>query len=248
MMSGRFQIQSKIGNCKDRLNEIEAKDQLNGEYCPTCHQKLPDAQLHSIRMINYETKNSLSQELEVLEIKLKIGIGEHENLLTKKKVMEQEIKELNARQTPTSENKVSVHQLNEVQNKLGELIKKKNSLSTELKQIKHQMGQLANQFQNQLNQGLMDTRIDLFKQLKSGELRPDFQITYKNRPYGVLSNSEKIRCMLEIISLINRIKKVNYPLFLDNLESITHLNPPETQIITATVKKGMPLTLKMKTG
>jgi hypothetical protein len=94
----------------------------------------------------------------------------------------------------------------------------------------------------------MDTRIDLFKQLKNGELQPDFQVTYKNQPYRVLSNSEKIRSMLEIISLINQEKNVNYPLFLDNLESITHLNPPVTQIITATVKKGMPLTLKMKTG
>lgn len=93
---------------------------------------------------------------------------------------------------------------------------------------------------------MTDTKIELYKQLKTGELRSDFQIIYKNRPYRVLSNSEKIRCILEIISLLNNRSPFTYPIFLDNLESVTHLTPPNTQVITAMVKKGVPLTLMVK--
>jgi DNA repair exonuclease SbcCD ATPase subunit len=241
-----YQLHAKISSCKDSLKEIEVNEQLTGEYCPICHQVLPDTQIHSIRLINYEKKSSLNKELEVLEMKLKLGKGEYNNLYNRKTILEKELFEMDNAYPSDTHNSIPIEQLNDVENKLKEIIEKKNTLSLELKQIKNQMGQLANNYQNQINQYLNDTRIDLFKQLKNGELRPDFLITYKNRPYRVLSYSEKIRCMLEIISLINNVMKVKYPIFLDNLESITHLSPPETQIITATVKKGMPLTLKMK--
>ena len=101
-------------------------------------------------------------------------------------------------------------------------------------------------FQNQIKKHLILIRIVLFKELKNGELRSDFQITYKNRPYRVLSNSEKVRCVLEIIAMINKYTQNDYPIFLDNLESVTQLEAPETQVITATVKKGIPLTLVVK--
>jgi hypothetical protein len=73
---------------------MEKKEQLTGEYCPTCHQKIPDVHLHSIRMVNFENKNSLNKKLEVLEVKHKIGNSEYDSLLTRKLVLEQEINEI----------------------------------------------------------------------------------------------------------------------------------------------------------
>jgi chromosome segregation ATPase len=235
---------ANLVSTKEKLQEIDSADQATKEYCPTCHQKLPESQLHSVGLINQEKKGKLHVEIQALEYKLEVEKREYQELSRQKDLLEAELKELNSRFPSHEKNDMAVQQLNEVENRLSEHKQKKNSLTQELKQIKHQMGELANTYQFQINQQLTDTRIMLFKQLKSGEFRPDFQITYKGRPYRVLSNSEKVRCMLEIIKIIN--KHANYPIFLDNLESITHLHAPDTQVITATVKKGMPLTLKIK--
>ena len=111
---------------------------------------------------------------------------------------------------------------------------------------KSKLGQTATHIQSIINAPLHHSEIILFKQLKDGELRADFQIHYKKRPYRILSTSEKLRCMLDIIHLFQKHLQTTYPLFLDNLESTTHLEPLDTQIITASVKKGMPLTLHVK--
>lgn len=235
---------ANLVTCKEKLQELEAADQTSKEYCPTCHQKLPENQLHSVRLINQEKKSKLNDEIRALELKLEVEKREYQEISKQKVIIETELKNLDNHYPPLEKNDMAVQQLSEVEIRLTELRQKKNSLAQELKQIKHQMGELANNYQGQINQNLADTRIILFKQLKNGEFRPDFQITYKARPYRVLSNSEKVRCMLEIIRILNI--NANYPIFLDNLESITHLNAPETQVITATVKKGMPLTLKIK--
>jgi DNA repair exonuclease SbcCD ATPase subunit len=241
-----YQLQATINSCNEKLKEIDSAENNIKEYCPTCHQPLPQNQLHTIRLINVEKKSALQKELEVFKLKIEMEKRAYMDLIDNKKTLEHELNELEKNYPSPQVIDFPVQQWTEVEEKLKELTQKKNTLAFELKKIKHQMGELANQYQNEINQFLNDTRIELFKQLKSGELRPDFQITYKNRPYRVLSNSEKVRCMLEIIDLINNKSKWEYPIFMDNLESLTHLNAPKTQVITATVKKGFPLTLKIK--
>lgn len=244
-----YQLQANVSSCRDKLKEIQLAEQSINEYCPTCQQKLPDNRIQAIRMDHFERKNKLLKEIDLLEKKLEAERRHYSDLSHSKTVLETELRALDEQfpDTPTNESTGKlINQSESVELELKELAEKKTALSDELRQIKHRVGQLANSHQNHINKYLTDTRIDLFKQLKNGELRPDFLITYKNRPYRVSSYSEKIRCMLELIILINKELKMTFPLFLDNLESITHLKLPDTQIFTATVKKGMPLTLKVK--
>ncbi|WP_462413643.1 AAA family ATPase [Neobacillus sp. Marseille-QA0830] len=245
-----YQLQAKIKNGQEKLKEFEQAEQLLKDACPTCHQKLPIHQLENIRTLHSDKKKQIYNELEALEIQLETERGSYMELSQKKSLLEVEIKEWEDRfpsnQILAQDYRQVMEEIQKIEHQLQDLLAEKSVLSNQLKQIKHQLGQLANQNQVQINKQLIHTRFQLFKQLKSGELRPDFQITYKDRPYRILSNSEKIRCMLEIISVIYNELNITYPIFLDNLESITHLNPPDTQIITATVKKGMPLTLKIK--
>lgn len=93
---------------------------------------------------------------------------------------------------------------------------------------------------------LKDVKIRFYKIIKAtGEIKDDFVITYKGKDFSTLSRSEKIAASLEIANMLNKITKLNVPLFIDDSESypdfdfISMYN--DTQIIIAQVKKGQAL-------
>jgi DNA repair exonuclease SbcCD ATPase subunit len=244
-----LELSSKIKAIKDKCNEAEIENVSIGELCPTCHQTVPVAQVNHIRFLHKEKLNKFNSDIDLKEKELESIRQQHSTVKRQKTIAEESLafleKDFPIQMIPEQPTE-HLKELKNVEVKITELLQKKINLAENLKKVKHQLGELANSYQNQINQYLTHTKINLFKQLKNGELRTDFLISYKNRPYRVLSNSEKIRCMLEIITVFNQGKDYSYPIFLDNLESVTHLTQPNTQIITATVKKDVPLTLKIK--
>jgi len=70
---------------------------------------------------------------------------------------------------------------------------------------------------------------------KDGELKDYFRLLYEGREFNVLSNAEKIKAGLEISNLIMNVMEVKFPIFVDNAESITKFNKPDTQIILSKV-------------
>lgn len=96
----------------------------------------------------------------------------------------------------------------------------------------------------QIRQHLNRTSISLYKVIKeTGELKPDFAITYDGQPYKTMSNSNRIRCGLEISALINAVTGWALPVYIDNAESITDFAKPAGQYFTASVKPGATLTV-----
>ncbi|MEW9053074.1 MAG: AAA family ATPase [Neobacillus sp.] len=241
-----IELKTKLSTLKEKKSEPYF---YISEQCPTCHQTVSNSQTSTIQLEHEKKKNALQNEIDFLEKELEEQRRQYSNLAKNKTILEEELEQIKkAFPSEILEHKPGQQliELEKVELIIADLLKKKADLAENLKNLKHQLGQLANQYQNQINQYFTYTKVELFKQLKNGELRPDFQITYKNRPYRVLSNSEKIRCMLEIIAAFNQNQPNPFPIFLDNLESITHLSQPATQIFTATVKKELPLTLKVK--
>ncbi len=81
--------------------------------------------------------------------------------------------------------------------------------------------------------------INLHKIVKStGELKDCFELYYEGKEYNLLSNSEKVKTGLEIANLLMYFSNYWIPIFLDNAESITVYNRPNTQLIEARVVKG----------
>lgn len=80
----------------------------------------------------------------------------------------------------------------------------------------------------------------------TGELKDVFKFTYGGRYYNRLSLSEKIRAGLEVSELIKRLTGRNYPVFIDNMESVDELTNvrPTGQIIMAKCVRGAALTVK----
>jgi len=89
--------------------------------------------------------------------------------------------------------------------------------------------------------------ISLYDVVKTtGECRDTFKFTYGGRRYDRLSLSEKIRAGMEVSELMKRLTGRNYPVFVDNMESIDDLANvrPTGQLIMAKCVKGMELQVR----
>ena len=82
--------------------------------------------------------------------------------------------------------------------------------------------------------------ISLYEVSKTtGEVRDVFKFNYEDRPYVILSLSEKMKAGLEVSELLKKIAGINYPVFIDNGESvpvIDNVRPSGQTFISQVVK------------
>lgn len=89
--------------------------------------------------------------------------------------------------------------------------------------------------------------ISLYDVVKTtGEVKDAFKFTYGGRQYDRLSLSEKIRAGMEVSELMKRLTGRNYPVFVDNMESVDDLAnvKPTGQVIMARCVKGAALSVR----
>ena len=89
--------------------------------------------------------------------------------------------------------------------------------------------------------------ISLYDVVKAtGEVKDTFKFQYGGRRYDRLSLSEKIRAGMEVSELMKRLTGRNYPVFVDNMESVDDLANvrPTGQIIMAKCVSGAALQVK----
>lgn len=89
--------------------------------------------------------------------------------------------------------------------------------------------------------------ISLYDIVKTtGERKDVFKFTYGGRRYDRLSLSEKIRAGMEVSELMKRLTGRNYPVFVDNMESVDDLANvrPTGQVIMAKCVSGTPLAVR----
>ena len=92
-----------------------------------------------------------------------------------------------------------------------------------------------------------NVKIRLFEVIRgTGEVKTAFKFDYKGREYCNLSLSEKTLAGIEISALIRRITGKDYPICIDNTESIAAFNEVEmpSQVMLIRVVKGQPLSVK----
>ncbi|WP_295752497.1 AAA family ATPase [uncultured Oscillibacter sp.] len=80
----------------------------------------------------------------------------------------------------------------------------------------------------------------------TGEVKDVFKFTYAGRRYDRLSLSEKIRAGMEVSELMKRLTGRNYPVFVDNMESVDDLANvrPSGQVIMAKCVRGAELSVQ----
>jgi hypothetical protein len=81
----------------------------------------------------------------------------------------------------------------------------------------------------------------------TGEIRDVFRLSYDGRPYNCLSLSERIKTGLEISALMKRLTDSDYPVFIDNGESVPVIDnvKPSGQIFVSQVVKNAPLSVRI---
>ena len=90
--------------------------------------------------------------------------------------------------------------------------------------------------------------ITLYDVVKStGEVKDVFRFVYGGRDYICLSHSERIRAGLEVAELIKRLLGVEYPTFIDDVESVPVIDNvrPTGQVFIAKVIKGAALQVQV---
>ena len=96
---------------------------------------------------------------------------------------------------------------------------------------------------------MINTEIVLTEIVKTtGEVKDCFRFSYEGRDYKCLSLSEKVRAGLDVAVLIQKLSGRNYPVFVDNGESICTFGKvkPEGQIIIARVVNNQALQVTYK--
>lgn len=94
-----------------------------------------------------------------------------------------------------------------------------------------------------------NVKIRLFDVVRStGEVKSTFKFDYKDREYTTLSLSEKTLAGIEISAMIRRITGKDYPICIDNTESIAAFNDVEmpSQVWLLRVVKGQSLTVQFQ--
>lgn len=97
------------------------------------------------------------------------------------------------------------------------------------------------------NLRLNKVAISLYDVVKTtGEVKDTFKFTYDGRSYDRLSLSEKIRAGMEVTELMKRLTGRNYPVFVDNMESVDDLANvrPTGQVIMARCVHGAALSVQ----
>lgn len=80
-------------------------------------------------------------------------------------------------------------------------------------------------------------RFRLFFQQANGAVDDRCDVVYDGIPYGSLNNGMRINVGADIIRTLSRHYGVRVPLFVDNAESVTHLEQPDTQVIRLVVSE-----------
>lgn len=86
--------------------------------------------------------------------------------------------------------------------------------------------------------------VNLFEIVKStGEMKPIFELTFDGQPFAGMSNSNRIRCGLEVSNLVNKLTGLDFPVYIDNAEAITQYEQQPGQVFAAYVTEGKNLTV-----
>ena len=80
-------------------------------------------------------------------------------------------------------------------------------------------------------------RFRLFREQANGGIEDRCDVTYNGIPYINLNNGARINVGIDIINTLSRSYGVSVPLFVDNAESVTNIEPSEAQIIRLVVSE-----------
>lgn len=236
----------------DELHGLDEKarevfESFRAQDIAMCNQELADIELRrqqavdAVRVENERRQQKISEireEIQNIELDLETGrlspeeMVELERFKERAKALEAEIEVLTEQQGSSMVADVAPGISAE---EIKAEIAKKNELLTALSSY---IAERVRQRFDHLD--LNRVSISLYEVSKTtAEVRDVFKFNYEDRPYVILSLSEKIKAGLEVSELLKKIAGINYPVFIDNGESvpvIDNVRPSGQTFISQVVK------------
>ena len=236
----------------DELHGLDEKarevfESFRAQDIAMCNQELADIELRrqqavdAVRVENERRQQKISEireEIQNIELDLETGrlspeeMVELECFKERAKALEAEIEVLTEQQGSSMGADVapgiSAEEIN------AEIVKKNELLTALSSYIAERVRQRFDHLD------LNRVSISLYEVSKTtAEVRDVFKFNYEDRPYVILSLSEKIKAGLEVSELLKKIAGINYPVFIDNGESvpvIDNVRPSGQTFISQVVK------------
>jgi chromosome segregation ATPase len=238
------ETQKAIEETRNKLNKVKMQNEIAlGQHSEKVNKEIAaiNSEIVSLNIASFEEDNKIAEHKFNAEKQSKIEV-------IKRQISIYETEKIRVIQHNTNRDSL-LKQLEESKEKIEKA--KEDIKKTEPKKaaIKSQI-EAAKKFNatklelqtKMIDQYLDKVSIRLQKLVEStGELKDDFKIMYEGKEFNVLSASERIKAGLELSNLIMNVTDIKYPIFIDNKESITSYNKPDTQIIEAMVVEGQEL-------
>lgn len=260
----------------DFLDKVQATPEFHyqvGDECPTCKAPFTADSVEQAIRVHENRVEEITKANEELKRRAKIEAEQRKKwtdqvpdlkkeLQRKKeaqKCLETRIAELQIAKREAEQHNAGVKSelkrleadraaLDEAKRRLDDAVQEETETKWKLAALTQYRARAAQIQIAQLQKRLDKVSIQLFQVVAStGEIKPTFELLYEGREYRTLSYSERVRANLEIANLINEGRGFDWPVFIDNAESVTHYSrPAATQVITSHVVKGAKLTVNGK--
>lgn len=134
--------------------------------------------------------------------------------------------------------------LSDLESRIATLRQQATDASRQLEEIDQQLWLLeefvrykAGFLEDSVNGLFRLARFRLFRQQANGGLEERCDVTYGGVPYASINNGAQINVGIDIINTMSRAHGVSVPLFVDNAESVTHLEDMDAQVIRLVVSE-----------
>lgn len=185
--------------------------------------------------------DALKGEIQALEVDIRFGNLDPPDGWVLESYKEERVKLANELEAmgESAEPSATVSAANDIES-IKRSIKEKRELEEAIKSYISERARLMLEGFGSLNR----VEIILFDAVKkTGVAKDVFKFSYDGKPYRYLSLSEKVKAGIEVSELIKRLTGRNYPVFIDNGESVPVIDnvQPTGQVIVAQVVKGAAL-------
>lgn len=228
-------ICKQLNNLKAVQDEFEFKKQ---QRINAVKKQIEDLQLSNLEKENAQIQKafdeSIRQERYVLQ----------QNLTALRKQREEVLEAETRRQALLKQAEKNKAELDKKKAEFQALEKKETHIENQISFMKIFNSQKSAIMNRMLSKHLSDISIKLEKAVvTTGEIKECFEILFRGKELNVCSTSETIKAGLEISQMIRELSGLNYPVFVDNGESITNYVSTATQTIETKVVKNSKLSV-----
>lgn len=246
-----------------RLSEIERTAEHNKLILSQNAQRISELEQEKVQLAEQIRLLEDDNAAPMVEIQDMDGYGERESaLLAKLEVLQEELRRI---YQDTSSVKASIREkMNDLRFKISaetNLLGKESALRYAQNRMEELRGQAAdtaakleeidemlflledytryktNYIEGGVNSLFKLARFRLFREQANGGVEDRCDVTFHGVPYGSLNNGAKINVGIDIINTLSRMYGANVPLFVDNAESVTRLEPSENQVVRLVVSE-----------